>query len=353
MIKILGFSLYGSLAASHRVRLSHYRTSLLSSQINLHINSLLPNSYLLSSFTKGFINPIPILISYINRVRICLLEASNYDICLLYAELLPLFPYFVERLLLSKIPYVLDMDDSFYLKYRSGRLSFLRFIYADKIDCLIRNARYVIVANDYLYNYVLKINRNVCIIPSSIDTSHLFPLKSPNKVRSNFTIGWIGSPSTMKYLSIVYEALSKLGEILDVTLIIIGGFSVSIPNVRVENIDWSYEYENSLINSFDVGIMPLSSDDWSKGKSAFKLLQYMACGLPVVASPIGMNLSVVSLDSGYLASNTIEWYESLKCLALDPKLRERMGRIGLRRIISDYSLSCSSGKLSSLIYSIL
>ena len=132
--------------------------------------------------------------------------------------------------------------------------------------------------------------------------------------------------------------LSILGSEGPVALHVIGGKAPEILNVEVHEIPWSEDTEVDNINKFDVGVMPLLDDEWAKGKCAFKLLQYMACGLPVVASNVGANKEVINSKLGYLVDNDQMWLESLRLLRDNPILRKRLGAAGRARVEESYSL---------------
>jgi glycosyltransferase involved in cell wall biosynthesis len=123
-----------------------------------------------------------------------------------------------------------------------------------------------------------------------------------------------------------------------VRLVVIGGRAPRIEGVVIEEVPWREATEVSLINTFDVGVMPLPDDEWARGKCAFKLIQYMACGVPVVASRVGANVDVVTSECGFLVSNDDEWLAALRTLREDSALRARMGSASRTRIEMHYSL---------------
>jgi glycosyltransferase involved in cell wall biosynthesis len=188
-----------------------------------------------------------------------------------------------------------------------------------------------------LADYAGQHNNNTKYFPTVVDTSRYLP-QFGSRGRAVFTVGWIGSPSTAVYLNELVQPLSALGLECSVRLIVIGGKSPSIPNVATTELIWSEHTEIELINSFDVGVMPLSDDDWARGKCAFKLIQYMACAVPVVASSVGANVEVVTAECGLLASTSQEWLTALRLLRDQPSIRVSMGEAGRTRIEKHYSL---------------
>ena len=121
-------------------------------------------------------------------------------------------------------------------------------------------------------------------------------------------------------------------------LIVIGGKAPVVPNVAVVEVKWDENTEIDFINSFDVGVMPLLDDDWARGKCAFKLIQYMACAIPVIASPVGANVEVVNGICGIMATTPEEWADALRWLRDRPQSRAEMGNAGRERVVQHYSL---------------
>jgi glycosyltransferase involved in cell wall biosynthesis len=132
--------------------------------------------------------------------------------------------------------------------------------------------------------------------------------------------------------------LEQLGREGPIRFLVVGGFSPAIPGVDVVNVPWSEATEVSLINSFDVGVMPLFDDEWAHGKCAFKLIQYMACGVPVVASPVGANVDVVNNANGLLADSVGDWLNALRRLRVDAALRQSFGAAARQTVEQLYSL---------------
>lgn len=350
MTRVLVLSLYASQAASHRVRFSQFSEPLSSLGIHLTINSLFPNSYVRSTYSGKPPNIFILLYSYIKRFFVCILLAHRYDILIVYAEAFPLFPFFLERLLLPTT-FILDCDDAFYLKYTTGRLSFLGPFLSNKFVSLASCATCVTTANRHLSDYLSRYKVQCHYMPSVVDTSRLYPIPkstlSPGSV--SLTIGWIGSPSTGTYLSLVESTLLRLSSIYSLRILIVGAFPSLNPSLPLETVPWDLSSENSLINQFDIGIMPLTDTEWARGKSAFKLIQYMACGLPVVASRVGANIDVVTPDVGFLCADQDEWFDALSTLLSSPTRRASMGANGRKRALEHFSIQSQIPRLSSVL----
>ena len=346
MTKVLGLALYGSLAASNRYRFGQYVDGLEKHGIDLQIRHLLSDEYLQARFNcQG--------LPFLSMLKDCwlrfldLLNQNEYDLIMLQYELIPFMPKLIERILIQK-PYIYDIDDAVYLKYRNSKFYLTRTLYGGKIDAIMKNASAITAGNDILSRYASKNNVNTHYLPTVVDTLRYKPNKNLFNFKS-FTIGWIGSPSTAFYLKELVVPLSALGCEGPVRFVVVGGRAPVIPNVEVIEVEWKMDEEIDLINSFDVGVMPLTNDDWARGKCAFKLIQYMACAVPVIASPVGANLDVVNSTCGHIASTAIEWIDALRIFRDYPKLREEMGRAARKRVEENYSLSKNLPILAKII----
>ena len=339
MIKVLALSLYGPQAASHRVRLSQFRSGLASAGIDLQIQSLLDDAYLQRSFSGNRPSLRALLASYVRRIS-ALRYIDSFDLAIVYGDLLPFLPGWIERQLLQ-IPFVYDLDDAFFLKYRSGRLRFLQPLLGVKADRLMASAVAVTAGNAGLAVYASRFNRSVSLFPSVVDTNKFVPADPILSVRTGqpFTVGWIGSPSTSRYLQLLIEPLEHLARERPIRFVVVGGPAPAISGVEVIEEPWSLDMEVSLIQHFDVGVMPLPDTAWTRGKCAYKLIQYMACGIPVVASPVGANVDVVPSDCGLLADSSSQWLSALRKLADDSALRLLLGAGARRWVEKHFSLS--------------
>lgn len=349
MIRILGLSLYSTQWASHRVRLSQFQPGLAAEGIELHVQSLLDKTYLQRSFFGGKFSLFGLITDYRYRLRV-LREVGGFDLAIVYAELLPLLPTWLELHFLN-IPYILDFDDAFFLKYRSGRLRWLRPLLGGKFDQLLRGAVAVTAGNAHLAAYARRLNPNVTLLPSVVDTDHYRPADpaSLSDGSSPFTVGWIGSPSTAPYLQALIEPLQRFAKEQHVRLLVVGGPAPAIPGVEVVEQPWSLEREVALIQQFSVGVMPLPDTPWTRGKCAYKLIQCMACAIPVIASPVGANVEAVPATCGLLASSPDDWLTAFRQLAADAALRQRLGACGRQWVEERYSLRSALPLLAGVI----
>ena len=177
----------------------------------------------------------------------------------------------------------------------------------------MKNATMVTVCNKYLKKKAYDSGAKcIEIMPTVVDLNRYKTVYHTNN--SELVIGWIGTPKTEKYIVELINIFEKLSEIIDFKVLIIGGKNFQSNKFKYEIVPWSEERETECLEKIDIGIMPLFDSKWEQGKCGYKLIQYMACGKPVVASSIGMNCEVVKHDeNGYLVSNIDEWIEAFKC----------------------------------------
>ena len=344
-MKVCGLTLYGGQAASTRYRLGQYGPGLRTDGIELHIKPLLGDEYLRCAFAGETYGIKKLIIDYMSRLA-SLMKQKRYDLVIVQAELFPLLPGGIESRLL-RVPYIYDFDDAFFLKYRQDRFRRISFLLKDKFAPVLSHAAAVLAGNHYLADYAKQLNSATTFLPTVVDTDRYVPLAS--KLDDMFTVGWIGSPSTSVYLSALALPLAQLGREGPVRFVVVGGHCEAIDGVEVVNLPWEEATEVRLINTFDVGVMPLFDDEWARGKCALKLIQYMACGVPVIASPVGANLEVVNDSCGLLARDSDAWLGALRRLRDDRALRRDMGVAGRQRIEQYYSLGTALPVMGNVI----
>jgi glycosyltransferase involved in cell wall biosynthesis len=215
-----------------------------------------------------------------------------------------------------------------------------------KLKPLIAGSAAVIAGNEYLAKYARRWSGNVRVVPTIVDTEAYRSAKRSHA--SMPVIGWIGSPSTWPYVRPILPILADLCREGRARVLIVGAGRAAETD-RFEGMElrnWAEEREIEDVQGMDIGIMPLPDEPWARGKCGYKLIQYMACGLPVVASPVGVNERIVEEGmSGYLATSLGEWRQALGELLADREKRLRCGAYGRERVVRDYSLQAQSARV--------
>jgi len=317
----------------------------------VEVRSMFSDMYLARLYESGRKNVIEVAHGYFRRVG-DLLRARDFHAVWLEKELFPFWPAVFERLLAAVgTPYVVDYDDAIFHTYDGHGSSLVRGMFRDKLRPLIRGAFAVTVGNRYLADWArMSGARKVEIVPTVIDYRRYPPPLATRDTGDELRIGWIGTPVTTQYLWLVRDALRHLAKRHPLRLITIGAAPLVGYGVPVEQHTWTVETEAARIMQFDVGIMPLRDSPWERGKCGYKLVQYLGCGKPVVASPVGVNVDIVSgADVGFLASNTNEWTAALETLSTNLKLRGRMGENGRRLVESTFSVEAVGSRIVALM----
>ncbi|RYY90749.1 MAG: glycosyltransferase family 1 protein [Chitinophagaceae bacterium] len=324
-------------AASSRLRTHQFRPYFEAEGAQVTYSPFFDEDYLHHLYTTRGRRLKHILAAYMRRAG-ALLGAKTYDLLLIEKELFPYLPGPFEQLAkLTGAPWVLDYDDAYFHAYNQHRSRLVRYVLGNKLDSLIGGANLVITGNSYLRDYMSQHGARRTILQPTVLDIQRYKVQPEPKV-SPMRIGWIGTPETTKYLSIIFGTLARLNQVHPICLVTIGASPISDARFLIEQHPWTLESEADLLSTIHVGIMPLPDEPWERGKCGYKLIQYMACGRPVVASPVGMNVDLVRPAVGMLAANELEWYEALLSLCEDRNLCARMGRTGRRLVESDYSL---------------
>jgi glycosyltransferase involved in cell wall biosynthesis len=281
-----------------------------------------------------------------------LTRVATFDLLWIEYELFPWLPAVAERVVARLgIPYVVDYDDAIYHRYELHPSKVVRLLLGKKIDVVMRRASTVIVGNDYLGARARAAGaKRVEYLPTVVDLDRY--QTTPVRDQTTFTVGWIGSPSTVKYLSLIEPVLADFCRPGKARLVVVGARDVPFPGVRGEVRAWSEATEVEDILSFDVGIMPLPDDPWERGKCGYKLIQYMACARPVIASPVGVNRHIVEPSvNGFLAASMGEWRSALENLAASPDLRARLGTAGREKVESSFCTQVTAPRLAAILKS--
>lgn len=274
------------------------------------------------------------------RMLFILPQAINAHAIIIHRELFPLGSPWMERLLMRLNKHCFyDLDDAIWEPPSNGINQRAFFWNPDRIPTLMRNCSAVVAGSEYIADYARKHTDAVHLIPTGYDDL-LASSSIPRSANHTPVVVWIGNLGNAHYLTMIRDALRKVAEKHCFRLRIIGGEDIQtldFPGVDIEFIAWSRSIEAQALLSADIGVMPLPDQPYERGKCAFKLVQYMACGLPVIASPVGANLSVVTNACGFLADNTAEWVEALTTLICNRDFRTRTGLSAYAHFQSHYS----------------
>jgi glycosyltransferase involved in cell wall biosynthesis len=268
-------------------------------------------------------------------------------ICIQRRLLSPLEFYWIRK----KSPKVLfDLDDA--IMYRSSSSphphSLSRLL---KFRWMVKGSDVVTVGNQFLKNEVLKVDRakKVFVIPTSIDTN-LYPKKKNVSHPPEIILGWMGTKGNLKYLKKlepVFEMICQKFPQVKLKIVSNDFYHSQLPMIKKP---WRLEDENEDLISFDIGLMPLSDDPWSKGKCGLKIIQYLSVGVPVVCTPVGINSDIVKDgENGFWAASHQEWVDCLSTLIQNPELRYQMGLKGIETVEKEYSLAVTSKKFFQVL----
>jgi len=284
--------------------------------------------------------------------------AWRADVVLIQKRFFPRFLPLLHRLN-SKIVY--DFDDALFAGPSAARQAGLARpkSRADNqhLDMTLRLCRHVVAGNKYLAAYACRINPNVTVIPTVVDISR-YPVRlSRRSPGAPITLGWVGNSENLIYLQDLAPVLVHLTERLGekIRLHVISDRQPEMPGVVPLHFQpWRLESEVGDLFAFDIGLMPLIDNDWTRGKCAFKAIQYMALGIPTVASPVGANKELIEHNvNGLLASNKDEWIESLTRLIHDGSLRHKLGMAGRQTVIGQYSLEVMFPRLIGVLHKVM
>lgn len=340
--KILFLTRYSRMGASSRLRTYQYQPLFEANGCSVAIKPLFNDRYLSALYAGRGVSFINVSFCYARRLFL-LFTLYRYDKIVIEKELFPFLPawgeWWVSRLGKG---YIVDYDDAVFHNYDRHTSFWIRLLLKNKISKVMRNSQKVLAGNAYLAESARKTGAaRVILLPTVVDCNRYRAAES-SKTNTLVKVGWIGSPSTLKYLKSLLPVLESVKQRIPFELVVIGGGSRPGFSGKETMVQWSEETEVREIQQLDIGIMPLRDSSWEKGKCGYKLIQYMACGLPVLASPVGVNTELVRPRcNGFLPKNRIEWEDYLVRLIADRELRVKMGSKGYKFVMEKYTLKSS------------
>lgn len=347
-MKVLALTRYDTTGASSRVRLLQYLPYLKRAGIDISVSPFLSEIYLSRLYSGLSFDFKDILKSYINRVH-KLLSAQTYGVLWVEKELFPWLPCLFENLFLRNCDRIIvDFDDAVFLRYQQHKSSFVRWQLKDKFDRIMCKADHVTVGSRYLFDYAKSLGANVSLLPSVVDLEKYHVRNEPNK--NITTVGWIGSPATEKYLLGISDVLKRLAGLESIQITAVGAASPLLSELNIQILPWTLDTEVRRIQQFDIGIMPLQDSQWERGKCGYKLIQYMACGIPSVASSVGMNCEIIEHGKdGFLVRTSEEWIDAINTLLNDGDLYKSVSANAREKVEQRFSVqSCLDEFISVL-----
>jgi glycosyltransferase involved in cell wall biosynthesis len=335
MIKVLAIT-GGNTVPSARFRIREYIPYLNNDEII--VNESIPLFECYTSY-KGLFRYIYYFVYILLRLPL-LINQFRYDFIWLQREILP--TYITLEFFIVK-PIIYDVDDAVFIGKRQSKVQ----------KYISQKAKSVIVGNSYLYNWYSQYNNQIFNVPTVVDTNRYFPIN--NSIKNKFVIGWIGTSSNFYNIDLIAEALGIfLHNNPDCVLHIVSNekyYNDLIPFKSIINIKWDYSLDVKCINDFNVGIMPLIDSNWSRGKCSFKLIQYLACGIPVIASPVGMNIDVLTnLSFTWLPKKNEEWIEAMNEVKKINKLKVQF--ILRERVLEKYNITANVNNIKNILMNI-
>ena len=338
-------------APSQRFRVEQFFPLLTENSIYFRVESFFDQSvgsvlYKKGAFVSKFIGVVK---GFFSRIFLVLFRLDQYDYVFIHREASPIgppfFEWYISRIKRKKI--IFDFDDAIWIPALES--PFINWLKASwKIKHICRWSYKITAGNQYLANYARQYNSNVVVMPTCVDTEYIH-----NRIKYQHTekivVGWTGSHSTLAYLKNISVILQRLADLQNVEILVICNKPPEFSFDNLSFIPWNKDTEVDDLLKMNIGIMPLQNDKWSEGKCGFKLIQYLALGIPAVASPVGVNNKIIDHGmNGFLCTSDDEWLDGLTQLINDVTLRVKMGQKGREKIVEHYSVLANAGIFLSL-----
>jgi glycosyltransferase involved in cell wall biosynthesis len=358
-MNVLALASYPVQAAATRFRLQQFVGPLAERGITMAIHPFLDSSLFKQLYGRESLPRTAVGLVKSALLRLAdVLAARSADVVMIQREAMMFGPPLIEWLITRglKRPMLLDLDDATYVSYTSPTYGGIgkALKWFSKTDDLIRWATIVTCGNRSIAEYVSSKGARARLIPTVVDTD-IFKPAPRHAATEPVVLGWIGTHSTFPYLESIFPVLRDLAGKYEFRLKIVGAgkTEVDVPGVKVENLAWDMDREVEDFQSIDVGLYPINESlyaGWAAGKSGFKAIQYMAVGIPYVATPVGASAEIGEEGRTHLlASKNDEWHSALETLLVSPERRLEMGTAGRRHVVEQYGLGAQADKLSDAL----
>lgn len=351
-MKVIALTRYDRLGASSRVRFMQYFQTLDQMGVEVCMHPLFSDDYV-RNLQAGKRNKWAVALAYLRRIAL-LMRLPSDSLFWVEKDALPWLPAWLEMLLLRRSrAYVLDYDDAVFHTYDQHKSQMVQKLLGKKHASLMRQATLVIAGNNYIAGYANAQGAKwVEVLPTVIDLARYSALPSKMDITNISTlpvVGWIGQRATAHFLLTIETVIKRLAKEGNASFHAVG-INPGELGLPMKAIKWSEESEVDSIGQFDIGIMPLEDGPFERGKCGYKLIQYMACGIPVIASPVGVNTVIVEHGvNGYLASTEAEWEFALVKLLESSELRMRLGNNGREKVEQFYCNEVTGPRLFNLL----
>lgn len=359
MIKLIILSPYPlNQAPSQRFRFEQYFNCFQENKISITHQSFLDSNTWNVFYKKGFLlHKFWGILKGIFKRFFLIFSIHRYDLVFIHRETCFIGGAFFEFIYSNlNRNIIFDFDDAIWLRDVSKANDSLGWLkHPEKTSKIISYSKLIIAGNAYLAKYAKKYNSNVVIIPTTIDINYHYR-KNQKSLKDKIIIGWTGSSTTNRHLKILLSVIHKLKIHYKEKIMF-----VMISNIPLEDtlglinfIPWNKQTEIDDLLNFDIGIMPLPDDEWTRGKCGFKGLQYMALEIPTIMSPVGVNTEIIQDgENGFLAATEQEWIQKLSLLIESPELREKLGKAARKTIVEKYSVEANKQKYLDAFNSVL
>ncbi len=340
-MRVLFLNKYTAGGPSSRYRVLQFLPYLDGRGIQYNVHALHDDHYLASRYSGAGTSPLYLARRTMSRLSV-LATASDYDLVFIQKEMLPHFidlpEWFLWR---SGVRYVVDLDDAIHLMY--ARAGGWKRPLRKKIERVLSHASLVLAGNRYLEAYAQRHAEHVLYFPTVVDTVKFHPrvggVARDSSAAGDVVVGWMGTPETVKYLETVLPALGEAAASTRLSLFVVGAKTRELNGMSWRAKSWSEAEEADDLRAMDIGLMPLADDEWSKGKCALKLLQYMSAGVASVTSHAASAPEFVrDGENACFATSEAEWRDRLVALAQSWDQRAEMGRRARATVEADYSL---------------
>jgi len=339
-------------APSQRFRFEQYFDLLKQQGFEIEVQSFLDDATWQILYKPGnALGKVMGIVKGFLRRCIVLFRLGGFHKVFIHREVAPVGPPVFEWLI-AKVwgkKYIYDFDDAVWLPNTSTENAMAaKLKWHSKTAFICRWAFRCSCGNDFLAAYARQFNSNVVVNPTTIDLEH-YHNQLKNQSDSPLAIGWTGTHSTMKYLDAMVSVLQELEREIDFSFVVISNKPPEFELKNLQFVQWSKETEVEDLLRFHVGIMPLTDDDWSRGKCGFKALQYMSLGIPAIVSPVGVNVKIVDDGvNGFICTHQAEWKKAIFDLLANAELRQAFSKEAVAKIKRSFSVASNTANFVAL-----